>query len=246
MIRPPSLLLLILGLCPPSASGQATPKPTDPPAPSALPLDGTRLVPRSDSFAVMVKGIQLGWTRTTIENTPSGKRLTEESSIAGLVEQKTVVDISAAGAMIQVRQQGSNQGQPTTIELDYQGPRVTGKATAGSAEGTKTVPVDTVLASNPIDDNAIQGLLPGLPWAPNAAWSFLTFSGGQNEARVTTLRVLSTEAVEIGGGTVEVLRVEWAGGWQPAVFWITAQPPFRLVKIGITDTPVEVVLSTKP
>ncbi len=239
MIRPGVLLLLILGLGPPDADGQS-------PATAALPLNLALLTPRSDSFAVLVRGIQLGWTRTSIENTASGQRLTEESSIAGLVEQKTIVDISGAGVMLRVRQQGTNQGQPTTVELDYLGPRVTGKATAGSPEGIKTVPVDTSLASNPIDDNAIQGLLPTLPWAPNATWSFLTFSGGQNEARVTTLRVLSTDTVEVSGRTVAAFRVEWSGGWQPAVFWITSEPPFRLVKIGITDTPVEVVLSTKP
>lgn len=239
-------MLLIFVLGPRPASGQAIAKSPPSAAASALPLDMTLLVPRSDSFAVLVKGIQLGWTRTVVEDTPTGKRLTEESSIAGLVEQRTIVDISDAGAMLRVRQQGTNQSQPTTVELDYQGPRVSGQATAGSPEGTRTVPVDTTLGSNPVDDNAIQGLLPGLPWTPNATWSFLTFSGGQNEARVTTLRGLGTESVEIRGGAIEAFRVEWSGGWQPAVFWITAQPPFRLVKIGITDTPVEVVLSTKP
>ena len=212
-------------------------------SPSArpLPLVMARLVASRDSFAINVQGKPLGWSATSVEDVPEGKRLTEHTSLGGFVEQQTTVDIAPDGTMLRVRQSGKAQGQPTAIELDYRGGRVKGKATTQAAGGPKSLVIDTTASPGTVDDNALQGLVPALPWSATANWTFTTFSGGQNEAKVTTLKVTGTEIVKLPEGPVEAFKAEWSGGWQPATFWVTTTAPYRLVKIGIAGTPVEIV-----
>ncbi len=211
------------------------------PAPKNLPIALSQLIASRDSFVIKVQGNQLGWSATTVEDIPEGKRLTEHTNIGGFVEQQTTVDISAEGAMLRVRQAGKTQGQPTAIELEYAAGRVKGKANTVTQDGPRALTIDTTVADGTVDDNAIQGLLPALPWTAAATWSFTTFSGGQNEARVTTLKVVATEAVTLPGGVVDAFKVEMSGGWQEATFWVTAAAPHRLVKVAIANTPVEIV-----
>ena len=211
------------------------------PAAVRLPIDLAKLVPSRDSFAVVIQGNALGYSVTSIEDAAGGKRLTEKSNIGGIVEQTTTIEIGADGSMLRVRQNGKVQGQPTTISLDYAATSVKGTANTVSPEGPKTVAIDTAIAAGTIDDNAIQGILPGLPWALGASWSFSVFAGGQNESRVTTLKVVGTETVTTPAGPVEAFKTEWSGGWQPATFWVTTAAPHRLLKIGIANTPVEMI-----
>ena len=211
------------------------------PTAKPLPLALDRLTAGRDSFVVRVQGNPLGWSATAIEDTPEGKRLTEQTNIGGFVEQQTTVDISASGAMIRVRQSGKVQGQPTSIELDYGAGRVKGNASTVTQEGPKSVQIDTTVTAGTIDDNAIQGLLAALPWSPTAQWSFEVFAGGQNESKVVTLKVLGVETVALPAGPAEAYKVEFSGGWQPATFWISTAAPNRLLKIGVANTPVEIV-----
>ncbi len=211
------------------------------PSAKPLPLALDQLTAGRDSFTIRVQGNPLGWSVTTVEDTPEGKRLTEHTSIGGFVEQQTTVDISAAGAMLRVRQRGTVQGQPTSIELGYADGRVKGNASTVAKEGLKSVVIDTAVTTGTIDDNAIQGLLPSLPWSATANWSFPVFAGGQNESKVTTLKVLGVETVVLPAGPAEAYKVEFSGGWQPATFWVSTAAPHRLLKIGVANTPVEIV-----
>ena len=217
--------------------------PLDAPASAAkeLPLALNRLTAGRDSFAIRVQGNTLGWSVTTVEDTPEGKRLTEHTSLGGFVEQQTTVDVSATGAMLRVRQSGKAQGQPTSIQLDYRDGRVKGKASTVSQAGPKELVIDTTVTAGTIDDNAIQGLVPSLPWSATSEWSFAVFAGGQNESKVTTLKVVGIETVALPAGATEAYKVEFSGGWQPATFWVSTAAPHRLLKIVVTNTPVEIV-----
>jgi len=208
---------------------------------SVLPIDPAKLLATRDSFSVRVQGAPFGVITSSLTPTDSGYRYTEHSAIGGFVEQTTILDLDRSGGMVAVKQDGKAQGQPTTIEVRYRGGRATGSANTISPEGPKAVTVDTVVAAGTIDDNAIQAILPALPWAPNASWSFNVFSAGQNESRVTSLKVLGTEMVKLDRGSIESYKVEWSGGWQPATFWISVAIPHKLVKIGIANAPIEIV-----
>jgi hypothetical protein len=196
-----------------------------------LPIDPTLLVPSRDSFVVRIQGAPFGTISSSMEKTPTGFHYSERSSIGGFVKQTTSVDLDQSGAVTRVRQNGKVQGQATSIEVDYANGRAVGKASTVSPEGPRSVAVDTTVAAGTVDDNAVQPLLVALPWAANASWSFGVFSSGQNEYRVTTLKVVGIETVGLDSGPVEAYKVDWSGGWQPATFWISTAAPHWVFKI---------------
>ncbi len=211
-------------------------------AAQALPIRVAALVPARDSFAIRANGLPLGSLVTAVEATADGVRLREHSRIEGLVEQETTVDLDRQGAMLRVRQSGQVQGEPTVIELDYGNGGVKGRANTVGPNGPVSITIDTTLTEPVVDDNAIQGLVPALPWAADSRWTFRVFSGGQNETAVRTLQVTGTDQVVLTGGlNVDAYLVDLTGGPQTVNFWVSRQAPFRLLKIAIAGTPVEIV-----
>jgi hypothetical protein len=167
---PIALLGLVIG-----SAGRAQQRPR-------LPLDLSRLVARRDSFAVLVQGNQIGFLRSVLERGAEGFTYTETSSIGGLVDQTTTVVLDPSGAMKSVRQAGTVQGQPASIELDYGDGRVRGKASTVGADGAKSVSIDTTVAPGTVAANVIPGILPAWSLAPDQSWK----SGSSSERRANT------------------------------------------------------------
>jgi hypothetical protein len=211
---------------------------------AALPVDVSRLVARRDSFVVMVQGRPFGFQRGVLESTADGLRYTEETQIpAAGVQQTTTLALGPKGELRQVTQTGKAQGQDTKIDVTYAAGRVKGSATTPAQGGPKTIAIDTTIAAGTIDDNAIQALLPGLPWAVGARWSAPVFASGQGASTQMTLAVAGEESVTVPAGTFAVYRAELSGGPQPVTFYVTKAAPFRLVKVAIAGTPIEMQLA---
>lgn len=212
------------------------------PVATSLPLHIDRLVAGRDSFAILIQGAQIGFTLTVTEPHDGGVRLIERSSVGGFVEQTTTLEILADGSMAAMKQEGTVQGESTVVEIDYRHGRARGAAHTAAAAGPTTVTIDTVTAPGTIDENAVQGLLPALPWAGGASWSFPVFSASQNETRMSRLAVEGVETVERPGAPpVDAFRAVWTGAWQPATFWITTATPHRVVRIAIEGAPLDIV-----
>ena len=210
---------------------------------AALPIDASKLVARRDSFTVMLQGRPFGFQRGVLETTADGLRYTEETSIpAAGVQQTTTLLMNANGEMRQVTQSGKAQGQDSRIDIAYSGGRVKGSATTPGQGGAKTIAVDTTVAAGTIDDNAVAALLPGLPWAAGAKWTAPVFASGQGASTQMTLAVTGEESVTVPAGTFAVYRAELSGGPQPVTFYVTKASPFRLVKVAIAGTPIEMQL----
>ncbi|MDQ6885941.1 MAG: insulinase family protein [Gemmatimonadota bacterium] len=207
-----------------------------------LEIDAARLVARRDSFTVLVQGKALGWQRDALEKTPEGFRYTEDAQIGGFVQQSTELSFSQALEMIRVVQSGKTQGQPTKIELSYAGGRAKGSATTATAQGPKSITVDTALSPGVLDDNALTAVLPALQWAPGAKWTIPVFQAGKGTIAQLTLSVVGEESVTVPAGTFESYRTEMAGGDQPITFWVSKSQPHRLVKLAFVGAPIEVVL----
>jgi hypothetical protein len=151
--------------------------------------------------------------------------------------------MSANGEMRQVTQSGKAQGQDTRIDVSYSGGRVKGSATTPGQGGPKTIAVDTTVAAGTIDDNAITALLPARPWAGVAKWPAPVFASGQGTSTQMTLAVTGEDSVTVPAGTFAVYRAELSGGPQPVTFYVTKAAPFRLVKVAIAGTPIEMQLA---
>jgi multimeric flavodoxin WrbA len=57
-----------------------------------------------------------------------------------------------------------------------------------------------------------------------------------------TLAVTGEESVTVPAGTFAVYRAELTGGPQPLTFFVTKEAPFRLVKVSVPGTPIEIQL----
>jgi hypothetical protein len=105
----------------------------------------------------------------------------------------------------------------------------------------KTVTVDTEVPSGIIDDNTVTALIPALPWAADASWTFPVLSSGDGTVKTYTLKVTGTESVTVPAGTFEAYTVSMSGGQQPVTMYITTAAPHQLVKLTVLGAPIEVV-----
>ena len=254
ILRPTSLLIVVVGDASKVHAGlakiapvrlvTADGKPMDAAeltaAATRLPVDLARLVPRRDSLVVLLQGKPFGYQRAVLERGTTGFTYTEDTRLGPVMEQTTVLSLDTAGAMLGVRQSGRTQGQPTRIEVSYAGNRAKGSATVMGPEGAmKTIAIDTAIAAGTLDDNAIQAVLPALPYAADARWSFPVFTSGQGSSARMTLAVGGRESVTVPAGTFDAWRLELTGGPAPVTFYVTAAAPHRLVRATIAGAPIE-------
>ncbi|MGH7701587.1 MAG: insulinase family protein [Gemmatimonadales bacterium] len=209
--------------------------------PAVLDLDLGQLIPRRDSFTVLLGGKPAGTQVSTLEKTDSGYSYREDTRIGSVVQQNTEVGLDAAGSIVSLRQGGTMQGQQTRVELHYGGGRVSGSATVATQQGPKAFTVDTALGSDVVDDNALQALLPAVHWKEGAKWTLRVFSAAENRFRDLTLAVTGAETITVPAGTFETYRAELSGDGQSVAFFLGKAAPHRIVKITISGTPLEFV-----
>lgn len=199
-------------------------------------FDPARLVPRSDSFAVVVQGRAVGGVRETIERTADGYRLTSSQAMAGM-SQVTSVDFSKTLEMRAVRQTGQVRGSEMKIDVTYDKGRAKGSATTPGPQGLKSIVVDTTVPRGAVDDNLLQGLLHTLPLGEGKSFSIPVFSSGQGSTTMMTARVAGAESVTVPAGTFNAWKVEISGGPVPVQFWVSKAQP-RVVKLGFGAAPM--------
>jgi hypothetical protein len=207
------------------------------------PINFGGLVPRTDSFVVLVQGNALGFQRTTIERTEGGFRVVDDVQIGPIMTQHTEVEMDADGTLRSTKQTGQVRGQNTSISITYHDGRANGSATTPSFAGIVSTTIDTTVAAGAIDDNLITALLPALDWSPTASFTLPVFLSGKGYVQPLTLAVRRTETVTVPAGTFEVYRVEMSGSQAPVAMFVTTDPTHRLVKVAPEGAPLEFVLA---
>jgi len=212
-------------------------------AQSPGPVNFASLVPRTDSFVVMVQGNPLGFQRTTIERTESGMRIVDDVQIGPIMTQHTEVELASDGTLRSTKQTGQVRGQNTSIEIAYHDGRAKGSATTPSLTGLVTTPIDTTVIAGAVDDNLITALLPAMEWSPTASITLPVFLSGKGYVQSLTFAVKGTEKLTVPAGTFDVYRVEISGGQAPVAMFVTTEASHRLVKIAPRGAPLEFVLA---
>lgn len=213
-------------------------------APAAgVELDPAALVARVDSFDVMLQGQPFGFTTMRVEADADGFTITESSQLGPIVSQRTTIRLGTGLEMRSVKQEGTVQGQATSLDVTYAAGRATGSAAAprppsGAVESRE---VDAAVPGGVVDDNALTALVPALPWEAGAKLTLPVFASGQGELMTYNLAVTGTESVTVPAGTFQAYRVEVTGGPQPLTLLVEAAAPHRLLKVGMTGTPIELV-----
>ena len=210
---------------------------------TAAAFDVSKLVPRTDSFVVLVQGNAFGYDKETIEKTATGYRVTGESKLGPIMSYTTEMVMGPKGEMITSKQDGTIQGQAMKVDVAYAGGRARGSATMPSQQGMRSITVDTTVPPGVVDERALTTLLSVLPWAPNAKFGLPLFLSSENALRQATLAVAGTEKVTVPAGTFDTWRVEMTGGKVPTTFYIEAAAPHRLIRMAPSGQPVELQLA---
>ncbi len=208
----------------------------------ALGIDPARLVPASDSFAVLFQGNAVGYQVASLERDGAGWVYRERSQLATVIQQQSTVRFGADLAMAGVEQTGSFQGQAMRLNVTYAGGTAAGEGMTPGPQGMQPVKYEGVaVPAGTLDDNLVQAMLPYLAWAPGAKISVNVLASGKGTVQVNTYTVTGEETLTVPLGTVETFKVSFTGGEQPGTFWIEKAAPHRVMKFGPAGSPIEFV-----
>ena len=205
-----------------------------------LTLDAAQIVPRRDSFVVLVQGNPLGARVTELRRTADSLVFDETLALgpAGGQHLALVFDPTTFGVR-EVDQTGNAGGQQSEAHLRYDGGRVKGSATVPQPGGTpRSLTIDTTVAPGTYDANAVNVLIPALPLATGKSFAMSVFSSGDGSAKVLSVDVASAETVTVPAGTFQTFKVRVSGGEAPFVLYVSSDTPRRIVKLEIVGAPV--------
>jgi len=178
---------------------------------------------------------------STLERSGDGLLYTETTNIGNVISQTTKVSMDRGGRMRNLAQAGKMRGQDTKIDLAYDGGKVKGSAHVLGPNGPMTLAVDTIVPAGIVDDNALQALLPALKWGPNLRWTIPVFASGQNRVRTLTLTVRAVGTVTVPAGSFQAYMADLEGDEQKVTFYVSVDPPHRLLRLTVAGTPLEFV-----
>lgn len=212
------------------------------PKTSSIAFDPAQLVTRRDSFQVMVQGNPFGYMTAEIVRRADSLVYIEETVIAAAgLRQKTSVRLDPSSLrVLSVERTGSAGGQALDGRVDYRGDRVRGRVQVPDPRaGTpRVVELDTSLAAGTVDESAFQPLVAALPLTEGAAFSLQVFEAAEKRTRTLSVRVAGTTDLTVPAGSFSAYKVEVSGTPQPFVFYVSREPPRRLVKIEIVGQPL--------
>ena len=214
------------------------------PRPQPLPIDAKKLIPHRDSMVVLVNNQPMGASVWGLQKNGDSLAIHELTIIGAIMRQETTVRLNKAGVVQQVTQSGTARGVEGSIEIRYADGRVAGAVTAVSAEGPNHFAVDTVVPPGTVDDNAVQALLPALPWAAGAGWNFWMYSAGANAVSEMALYVVGEETAMVPAGAFAAYRVRLSGGGTSVDFLVLKRAPHTVLKIEMSGAPLKYVLAS--
>ena len=211
--------------------------------PHAVPfaLDMGRFAPRLDSLAIVAQGRVLGGQVITVARQGDSLNYRDESVFGDATRQLTTATLDTLGRPGRTIQRGSSRDGKTTISLSYGSGRVTGSVEFAGADSQSVVRIDQPVPGDVVDESALAALFPLLRWELNNQWSLNVFSAQENRLRPMTLTVADILPVTVPAGTFECFRGDLEGGPQRVSFFVTRSAPYRIVRIEIANTPVELV-----
>jgi hypothetical protein len=214
----------------------------DPAPPSQarpLPVELKKLLPHRDSMNVLVNNQQMGTSVWRVQKLGDGFVVHETTTIGTVMTQATTVELAKSGDVQRVKQTGMVRDMPGGIDIAYANGRVTGSVDAVTSTGPNHFTVDTIVPPGTVDDNAVQALLPALPWAKGAGWNFWMYSAGTNSVTEMVLYVLGEEMAMVPAGAFEAYRVRLSGGATDVEFLILKRAPHTVLKIEMSGAPLK-------
>lgn len=221
-----------------------TPADLNPPA-APVALDPTQFVAHADSSRVMLQGNAAGFTVSEVRRPADSLVYAERSNLAGGVFQQstTVVLNPTDGAVRQVDQETTQQGQKGETHITYSGGRVKGSSAAPQQDGTvKRFDIDTTLPPGTVDENAVPFVVPALPLGAGKAFSLTFFTPSENTIKVLTFKVSGPASVTVPAGTFQAYQIDVTGSRVPFTMYVSTDSPRRVLKTEFVGQPFLVEL----
>lgn len=205
-------------------------------------IDAAKLVPVSDSFAVLVQGQAFGYQASSLVRAADGGwTYTERSQLATIIQQSTTVTFAADLTMRRTEQTGRLQGQEMGVRVTYAGGKASGEGNVPGAQGMEPVRfADVTVPAGVVDENVASVFLPYLAWGPDARHTINVLTS-KGVVQPRTYAVTGEESVTIAGAPVAAYKLSVSGGEAPVVVWIEKTAPHRVLKIGPVGQPIEFV-----
>ena len=209
---------------------------------TALPVDLTKLVARTDSFTVMVQGNPQGYQTQALAKTATGYSYSEATRIGTFLRQDVAVTFGADLTPLSVKGSGAIANNPMSVEVTFANGRAKGSSSTPGPTGMKAVTIDTTLAPGVLEGDMVAIVVPALNWSPTAKFNVTSFDASAGTTTQLALAVAGTESVTVPAGTFQAYRVVITGAPQPQTVFVSTTSPHRVLKISLTGQPVEFVL----
>jgi|GEM_PF-1869980 len=191
--------------------------------PGSPEVDGSRVVARTDTFAMMATRdgrersagyLELRTARATAAGVPAVLRVERMTSHVG--DEFAVDSFALAAATLAPLSFGDRDGEQGG-SLTFEGLAVRGERTA---EG-KTTPIAARLASPVFLGNAMDVVLSALPLAEGRVFRWQSLREQDAGVEPVEVRVDGSERVRtVTGGTCQAWRVEARSGDETSVYWV--------------------------
>ncbi len=229
-----------------TAAAQDPAAPAGPSLTRPLPIETKRLTPHRDSMVVLVNNQAMGTSVWGLQQQGDSLVVHELTVIGTAMLQETTLSMTKEGQVRRVKQSGMIRDIEGGIDVSYADGRVTGNVQAVTSSGPNHFAVDTTVPPGTVDDNAVQALLPSLPWAKGAGWNFWMYSAGTNSVTEMVLYVLGEETAMVPAGAFDAYRARLSGGATNVEFLILKRAPHTVLKVEMSGAPLkfELVSST--
>ena len=203
-------------------------------------FEAGRLAEGSHRYRVSVGGNRVGTVTTMLERKARNGRPALRASSRFETSEGQTQDVEVwfdaeTFQPIETRGTADRGGITVRIALEYAGGRVHGaiELEGPDTAGTPTSavhPVDTALPAGTLDQNQLRYALLGVPLEVGQTLEIPIFDVTTAELETLALRGAGFEAVEVPAGDFRALRVEMTGGNVPMTWYVTPEPPRRIVR----------------
>lgn len=228
-------LSLALAACAPAAPAAPAAAAQDAPR-----FEAKRLAEGSHRYRVSVGGNRVGTVTTMLERKARDGRPALRASSRFETSEGETQDVEVwfdAESFLPIETRGTavRGGITVRIALEYGGGRVHG---AIELEGPDTAeirtgavhPVDAILPAGTLDQNQLRYALLGATLEVGRTLEIPIFDVTSAELETLALRGAGFETVDVPAGDFRALRVEMTGGNVPMTWYVTTEPPRRIVR----------------
>lgn len=202
-------------------------------------FDARRLAEGSHRYRVSVGGNRVGTVTTMLERKARNGRPALRASSRFETSEGETQDVEVwfdaeTFEPIATRGTADRGAIAVRIALTYERRRVGGTIEVLAPDSTRpsgTVhPVDLALPAGTLDQNQLRYALLGAPLEVGGTLEIPIFDVTSAELQTLALRVTGLEAIEVPAGDFRALRVEMSGGNVPMTWYVSTEPPRRIVR----------------